>query len=146
MKRIAAITEIESSNSWSTGKTDLAYHASLAGLNMMGKFLFNHLRPEGFTFRWYCDDGAPGGMCAADYITSGLCYDERSRISIPMRTGSSCGTPGCVRSRGERGAERNHIKEGRLAQRMRRRPFLCFPYNLERFTNRVQVRLFYFML
>ena len=77
MKRIAAITEIESSNSWSTGKTDLAYHASLAGLNMMGKILFNHLRPEGFTFRWYCDDGAPGGMCAADYITSGLCYDEK---------------------------------------------------------------------
>ena len=77
MKRIAAITEIESSNSWSTGKTDLAYHASLAGLNMMGKILFNHLRPEGFTFRWYCDAGAPGGMCAADYITSGLCYDEK---------------------------------------------------------------------
>ena len=47
MKRIAAITEIESSNSWSTAKTDLAYHASLAGLNMMGKILFNHLRPEG---------------------------------------------------------------------------------------------------
>ena len=77
MKRIAAITEIESSNSWSTGRDDLAYHTSLAGLNMMGKILFNHLRPEGFTFRWYCDDGVPGGMCAGDYITSGLCYDEK---------------------------------------------------------------------
>ena len=69
--------EMESSNSWSTGRADLAYHASLAGLNMMGKILFNRLRPEGFTFRWYCDDGAPGGMCAAEYIVSGLCYDEK---------------------------------------------------------------------
>ena len=77
MKRAAAITEMESSNSWSTGRADLAYHASLAGLNMMGKILFNRLRPEGFTFRWYCDDGAPGGMCAAEYIVSGLCYDEK---------------------------------------------------------------------
>ena len=77
MRRIAEITEIESSNSWSAGKDDLAYHASIAGMNMMGKILFNHLRPEGFTFRWYCDDGEPGGMCAGDYITSGLCYDEK---------------------------------------------------------------------
>lgn len=77
MKRIAMITEIESSNSWSTGMDDLAYHASLAGMNMMGKILFNRLRPEGFTFRWYCDDGVPGGMCAGDYIASSLCYDEK---------------------------------------------------------------------
>lgn len=77
MKRIASITEIESSNSWSTGKEDLAYHASLASINMLGKILFNKLRPEGFTFRWYCDDGVPGGMCAADYMTAGLCYDPK---------------------------------------------------------------------
>ncbi|MGN0478403.1 MAG: hypothetical protein ACI4GO_03130 [Hominenteromicrobium sp.] len=77
MKRIAAITEIESSNSWSTGREDLAYHTALAGMNMMGKILFNRLRPEGFTFRWYCDGAAPGGMCAGGYITSGLCYDEK---------------------------------------------------------------------
>ena len=77
MKRIAAITEMESSNSWSTGRDDLAYYASLAGLNMMGKILFNQLRPEGFTFRWYCESGAEGGMCAGDYIASALCYDAK---------------------------------------------------------------------
>lgn len=77
MKRIAAITEPESSNSWSAGKTDLAWHASLAGFNMMGKILFNHLRPQDYTFRWYCDDERPGGMCAGAYITSGLCYDPK---------------------------------------------------------------------
>ena len=31
-----------------------------------------------------------------------------------------------MRSRGERGAERNHIKEGRLAQRMRQASFFVF--------------------
>ena len=77
MKRVANITEVESSNNWSTGKTDMAYHASLAGLNVTGKMVFNKLRPEGFTFRWYCDDGVPGGMCAAEYITSALCYDPK---------------------------------------------------------------------
>lgn len=77
MKRIAAITQLESSNSWSTGKADLAWHASLAGFNMMGKILFNHLRPQGYTFRWYCEDAQPGGMCAGEYISTGLCYDPK---------------------------------------------------------------------
>lgn len=77
MKRIACITEQESSNSWSVGCADLAYYASLAAVNMLGRMMFNKLRPEGFTFRWYCDDGKPGGMCAADYITSALCYDSK---------------------------------------------------------------------
>ena len=77
MKRIAAITKPESSNSWSTGENDLAYSASLAALNMMGKIHFNRLRPQGYTFRWYCQSDVTGGMCAAEYISSSLCYDEK---------------------------------------------------------------------
>ena len=76
-KRIAAITNMESSNSWSTGENDLAYGASLAALNMLGKIFFNRLRPQGYTFRWYCQSELPGGMCAAEYISSALCYDEK---------------------------------------------------------------------
>ena len=59
MKRIACITEKESSNSWSAGEKTLAFHQALAGQNMMGKILFNKLRPEGFTFRWYCAGTLP---------------------------------------------------------------------------------------
>ena len=77
MKRIAAITDIEASNSYSTGQEDFAASASKAALNMMGKILFNKLRPEGFTFRWYCDIKAPEAMQAGEYITSALCYDEK---------------------------------------------------------------------
>ncbi|MBQ2667736.1 MAG: SDR family NAD(P)-dependent oxidoreductase [Clostridia bacterium] len=77
MKRVAHITEQESSNTWSCGTEDLAYWSSMAAMNMMGKMMFNLLRPEGFTFRWYCDDELPGGMCAAAYIASNLCYDPK---------------------------------------------------------------------
>ena len=77
MKRIACITERESSNSWSTGEDDLAYHASLAAINMLGRMMFNQLRPKGFTFRWYCKGGDQGGMSAAAYIASPLCYDPK---------------------------------------------------------------------
>lgn len=76
MKRIACITEKESSNSWSEGADNLAYSASLAAINMLGRMMFNKLRPEGFTFRWFCD-GEKGGMCAAAYIDSALCYDPK---------------------------------------------------------------------
>ena len=77
MKRIAAITDMESSNSYSAGKDDLAYSASKAALNMMGKIYFNKLRPEGFTFRWYCETDETGEMSAGEYIASALCYDEK---------------------------------------------------------------------
>ncbi len=77
MKRIAAITTAESSNSWSTGSADLTHSASLAALNMLGKIYFNRLRHQGYTFRWYCHSDSPGGMCAAEYISSALCYDEK---------------------------------------------------------------------
>ena len=77
MKRIACITDMESSNTWSTGSEDLAYHASLAAINMLGRMMFNKLRPEGFTFRWYCESREKGGMSAAEYIASSLCYDPK---------------------------------------------------------------------
>ncbi len=76
-KRIAAITEQESSIGWSAGANNLALHASLAAINMVGKTAFNRLRPQGFTFRWYCHDSQPGGICAAEYIASQLCYDPK---------------------------------------------------------------------
>ncbi len=75
MKRIAGITDIESSNAYCTGMEDLGYQSSAAAFNMMGKVTFNRLRPDGFTFRWYCDDGKEGGMPAGEYIDFGLCYD-----------------------------------------------------------------------
>lgn len=75
MKRIACITEPEAANSQSTGSADFGYYASAAAVNMIGKIYFNRLRPEGFTFRWFCESGVPGGFTAAQYITSALCYD-----------------------------------------------------------------------
>ncbi len=77
MKRIACITEKESSNSLCDGCADLAYSASLAAVNMLGRMMFNKLRPEGFTFRWFCEEEEPQGMCAAAYIASALCYDPK---------------------------------------------------------------------
>lgn len=80
MKRMACITETESSNAWSQGKDNLTYHQCLAGMNMLGKLMFNKLRPEGFTFRWYCDDDDDAPMCAAEYIASQLSYDPREPV------------------------------------------------------------------
>ncbi len=77
MKRIACITEKESSNGWSEGTENLAYASSLAAVNMLGRMMFNKLRPEGFTFRWFCEGNETGGMCAAAYIASALCYDPK---------------------------------------------------------------------
>lgn len=77
MKRVAGIVDIESSNNYAAKVDDMAYHASAAAFNMMGKVLFNHLRPDGFTFRWYCDEERCGGISAAEYIASALCYDEK---------------------------------------------------------------------
>ena len=77
MKRIAGIVDIESSNNYAVQADDMAYHASAAAFNMMGKGLCNHLRPDGFTFRWYCEDEKQVGICAAEYIAAALCYDEK---------------------------------------------------------------------
>lgn len=77
LKRIAGITDVESSNTNCTGAANIGASAAAAAFNMMGRILYNHLRPEGFTFRWYCDDGKTGGMCAGEYIASALCYDPK---------------------------------------------------------------------
>ena len=70
------ITESGSSISWTKETDDFAYHMSLAAIHMMEKLYFNRLRPEGFTFRCYAEEGS-GGICGAEYIERGLCYDEK---------------------------------------------------------------------
>ncbi len=75
MKRIAVLTETKASNNETKETEDFAYAMSAAATNMMQHILFNRLRPEGFTFRNFADDGEPGGMRAADYFLSNLCDD-----------------------------------------------------------------------
>lgn len=75
-KRIGMITEAASSIGYCEDRADFGHHMALAGLNMAGRILFNRLRPEGFTFRWYCADGE-GGVRAARYMQLGLCYDPK---------------------------------------------------------------------
>ena len=77
MKRAAAITEMESSNDTEHRQGEISPTTSLAGLNMMGKILFNRLRPRALHSAGTAMTAAPGGMCAAEYIVSGLCYDEK---------------------------------------------------------------------
>ena len=87
MKRIACITERESSISRAREEEGMARHMAMAGLNLMGRELFNRLRPEGFTFRWYAaEEGAP--MSAAAYILAQLawhpdeppCHNDEDRL------------------------------------------------------------------
>lgn len=75
MKRIAVLTETKASNNETKETTDFAYAMSAAAANMMQRLLFNKLRPEGFTFRNFADDGKNGGMRAADYFCCNLCDD-----------------------------------------------------------------------
>lgn len=75
LKRIGMITRKESSVSYCRADNNFGRHMAWAGLNMMGKLYFNELRPEGFTFRWYCAEKNAGGMSAGEYLLSGLCYD-----------------------------------------------------------------------
>lgn len=75
MKRIGMITRKESSVSLCRDECNYGRHMAWAGLNMVGKIYFNLLRPEGFTFRWYCLEENAGGMSAGEYLLSGLCYD-----------------------------------------------------------------------
>lgn len=75
LKRIGMITKKESSVSYCRDDSNYGQHMAWAGLNMMGKLYFNMLRPEGFTFRWYCGEENDGGMSAAEYLLCGLCYD-----------------------------------------------------------------------
>lgn len=88
MKRIACITEGESSIGYARENDNMARHMALAGLNLIGKELFNRLRPQGFTFRWYADHDAAAPMSAAEYILSSLafhpdeppCHNEEDRL------------------------------------------------------------------
>ncbi len=75
LKRIGMITRKESSVSGCRDESNFGQHMTWAGLNMMGKLYFNQLRPEGFTFRWYCAEENAGGMSAGEYLLRGLCYD-----------------------------------------------------------------------
>lgn len=75
LKRIGMITRKESSIRCCNNTCNYSRHMALAGLNMTGKIYFNLLRPEGFTFRWYCSEENAGGMSAGEYLLSGLCYD-----------------------------------------------------------------------
>lgn len=75
LKRIGMITSKSSSIRCCKDDCDYGYHMALAGMNMLGKLYFNLLRPEGFTFRWFCAE--EGGMSAGEYLLTGFCYDEK---------------------------------------------------------------------
>lgn len=77
LKRIGMITEASSSISYCRDNQNYGQHMVLAGLNMLGKIYFNRLRPEGFTFRWYCADSGIGGISAGEYLLTGLSYDPK---------------------------------------------------------------------
>lgn len=77
MKRIGMITKKESSISNCKDDRNYGQHMAWAGLNMTGRLYFNLLRPEGFTFRWYCAEKNVGGMSAGEYLLCGLCYDPK---------------------------------------------------------------------
>ena len=75
LKRIGMIIRKDSSISHCKDDRNYGQHMVWAGLNMVGKLYFNLLRPEGFTFRWYCAGEKSGGMSSGEYLLSGLCYD-----------------------------------------------------------------------
>lgn len=77
LKRIGMITNKASSIGNCKDDRDYGRHMAWAGLNMVGKLYFNLLRPEGFTFRWYCAGEQDGGMPAGEYLLGGLCYDPK---------------------------------------------------------------------
>lgn len=77
LKRIGMITKKDSSISYCKDASNYGQHMTWAGLNMLGKLYFNLLRPEGFTFRWYCAEENAKGMSAGEYLLSGLCYDAK---------------------------------------------------------------------
>ena len=74
MKRIACITEPEGTHSLGCEAGNLLRHQMHAALHMLGRELFNKLRPEGFTFRWFCEGDTPGPMSAGEYLLAQLSY------------------------------------------------------------------------
>ena len=70
LKRIGMLTKKDSSIGRCREDSNYGRHMAWAGLNMLGKLYFNRLRPEGFTFRWYCTEEGRGGMSAGEYLLS----------------------------------------------------------------------------
>jgi len=87
MKRIACITEPEGTHSLGCEAGNLLRHQMHAALHMYGRECFNRLRPEGFTFRWFCEGDLPGPMCAGEYLLAQLSYhpDEAAMHSDENR-------------------------------------------------------------
>ena len=75
-KRIAVITNRESSNSATREACGFGDHMAHAPLNMAMSELFNGLRPKGYTFRMYVRDARDDyDPFAAEYITRGRSVD-----------------------------------------------------------------------
>lgn len=78
MKRIGMITSTASSIRLCQDTENFGEHMTLAGINMVGKIYFNRLRPEGFTFRWFCDNPEhKGGIKAGGYLLMNFCFDPK---------------------------------------------------------------------
>lgn len=78
MKRIGMITTPASSIRLCRDTKNFGEHMALAGINMVGKIYFNRLRPEGFTFRWFCDNPEhKGGLKAGEYLLMNFCFDPK---------------------------------------------------------------------
>lgn len=78
MKRIGMITTPAASIRLCQDTENFEEHMTLAGINMVGKIYFNMLRPEGFTFRWFCDNPThKGGIKAEEYLLMNFCFDPK---------------------------------------------------------------------
>jgi NAD(P)-dependent dehydrogenase (short-subunit alcohol dehydrogenase family) len=73
MKRLCFVTDAEALVNGSSVVSGFARNMSKAAANMAAAILFNRLRPEGYTFRTFCNDAsAPFAAVAAyDYFTRG---------------------------------------------------------------------------
>ena len=94
-KRIAFLTERESSINLNKSVEDYGYMLSLAALNMMEKVLFNTFRAEGFTFRCFACSNLEG-ISPEIYFRKNLCYDKDDAYihsdenRLVMRDGMLC--------------------------------------------------------
>jgi len=78
LKRIGMITGTSSSIRLCQDTENFGEHMTLAGINMVGKLYFNRLRPEGFTFRWFCNNPElKGGIKAGEYLLMNFCFDPK---------------------------------------------------------------------
>ena len=76
LKRICVVTTKDASNNACYDTANYYNHVSRAPLNMAVTQLFNGLRPEGYSFRYYCKDTQNGNDdWAFDYFTRGRSYE-----------------------------------------------------------------------